>query len=38
MSEQSPEDPPGVADEPNEYPGHAMTAADASALIAKQVG
>jgi hypothetical protein len=38
MSEQPPEDPPGVADEPDEYPEHAMTAADCSALIPKIVG
>ena len=38
MSEPQPEDPPHVADEPNEYPGHALTAADCSALIVKQVG
>jgi hypothetical protein len=38
VSEQPPDDPPDVADEPNEYPEHAMTAADASALLAKEIG
>jgi hypothetical protein len=38
VSEQPPDDPPGVADEPNEPPEHAMTAADAAALVPKLVG
>jgi len=38
VSDPPPEDPPGVADEPNEYPEHAMTAADAAALCPKLIG
>jgi hypothetical protein len=39
VSEQPPEDPEPVrAGTGNEYPEHAMTAADAAPLIAKEVG